>query len=216
MTAPLVTVIDYGSGNLRSAHKAALFAAREREINAKIVITDKPDDVARASHIILPGQGAFGDCMRGLSAIDGMIDALNDVVLHKGTPFLGICVGMQLMADKGLEHGEHKGLGWISGSVRPIKAPPNLKIPHMGWNDITAQQNKKDLPVRLRSGDHFYFVHSFMFECTDKADIYATVDYGETIPAIIGRDNMIGAQCHIEKSQMAGLTLIGDFLGWRP
>lgn len=222
----MIVIIDYGSGNLRSAAKACERAARDSGLDVEVKISDKVEDVARAARIVLPGQGAFGDCMAGLSALDGMVEALNEAVLKKGVPFLGICVGMQLMASRGLEHGIHAGLNWIEGQVVPLQpSDPAFKIPHMGWNDLVlplsgAQDNLPFVLRSIKSGaespEHFYFVHSFMFECKYNHHILAMAEYGGLFPAVVGRDNMIGVQFHPEKSQDAGLRLIADFLQWTP
>jgi glutamine amidotransferase len=214
--ASTVALIDYGSGNLRSAEKALARVAAENATGQEIVVTADADAVARAERIVLPGVGAFGDCMSGLRALPGMIDALNDAVLKRGTPFLGICVGMQLLADVGREFGEHKGLGWISGEVVKI-APrgPSLKIPHMGWNELKIE-HAHPLLANIPPNGHAYFVHSYHFRANDKSNVLATTDYGETLTAMIGRDNIAGTQFHPEKSQAVGLTLLGNFLKWRP
>lgn len=212
-------IIDYGSGNLRSAAKA--FEHVSSDITVKI--SNKPEDLLKADRIVLPGQGAFRDCMEGLSAIDGMIEALNDAVIKDATPFLGICVGMQLMASRGMEHGVTAGLNWIEGNVIPIT--PNdstLKIPHMGWNELhylSANQEQDNRHFVLRntdSSENFYFVHSFMFQCTYNHNCLAMTEYGGLIPAIVGRDNIIGMQFHPEKSHKAGLKLLSNFLDWKP
>ncbi len=209
-------IIDYGSGNLRSAAKA--FERTLTDIGAgSVVVTAEPDELRKASHIVLPGVGAFADCMAGLSALPGMVDALTRVVREDARPFLGICVGMQLMADVGREHGEHPGLGWISGAVVPLRpADPTLKVPHMGWNDLALGETKHPVFEDLAPGTHMYFVHSYRFECANPADAVATVDYGGPLTAAVARDNMAGTQFHPEKSQAAGLRLIGSFLRWRP
>lgn len=215
-----VAIIDYGSGNLRSAEKSFERAARETGADAKIVVTSDPDLVARADRIVLPGVGAFADCRRGLYAVDGMPEALIDAVEKRGTPFLGICVGMQLMASRGLEHGSHEGFGWIPGEVRKITPDdPSLKIPHMGWNalepvDTTGHPH----PVfeGLEHGEHAYFVHSYALAAEQPEHVLAHVHYGGPITAAVGRDNMIGTQFHPEKSQLVGLRLIANFLNWKP
>ena len=217
-----IAIIDYGSGNLRSAAKAFDFVQAQESLNASVIITDKADDVARADKIVLPGQGAFADCMNGLSNVDGMIDILKEKVLQRGTPFFGICVGMQLMAERGLEFGEHKGLGWIQGDV--VKMTPSdssLKIPHMGWNGLTVAQPQHFVLQGITKNSNntlpdFYFVHSFVFECKDSKNIAAWCDYGGKFAAIVAQDNMIGCQFHPEKSQGAGLDLIRGFLRWNP
>jgi glutamine amidotransferase len=213
-----VAIIDYGSGNLRSALKAFERASAQGR-GAAVVLTDKAEVVARAERIVLPGVGAFADCMAGLARLDGMVEALTTAVIANGTPFLGICVGMQLMAGHGLEHGRHAGLGWIAGEVaRLAPADPALKIPHMGWNDLSLSKAGAAHPVLsgLGAATDVYFVHSYHFQPADPAAVLATVDYGGPVTATIGRDNMIGTQFHPEKSQQAGLRLIANFLDWRP
>jgi glutamine amidotransferase len=213
--AGTVALIDYGSGNLRSAEKALARVAEEGATEHRIVVTADPAQVASAERVVLPGVGAFADCMRGVSSIEGMIDTLKDKVLNRGAPFLGICVGMQLLAEVGREHGDHKGLGWISGDV--VKISPRetaLKIPHMGWNALSlrAQHPMTD----GMNGTDVYFVHSYCIRPADRADVLATTDYGGEIAAIVGRDNIIGTQFHPEKSQAVGLAFLRRFLTWRP
>ena len=212
-------IIDYGSGNLHSAHKAFERAASEAKLKEKIIVSSKPDDVADADHIVLPGVGAFKDCRNGLLAVDGMEQAMREQVISKGRPFLGICVGMQLMATRGLEHDTTKGLGWIAGDVKPI-APndPSLKIPHMGWNTITplAQHALLDGIKTGDNGLNAYFVHSYHVECTLPEDVVATADYGGPVTAMIAYENMVGTQFHPEKSQVLGLAFIANFLRWKP
>ena len=212
----IVALIDYGSGNLRSAEKALARVATENVTGQIIVVTSDADVVAKAERIVLPGVGAFGDCMNGLKSVPGMIDALKNAVLKRGVPFLGICVGMQLLADVGREFGDHPGLGWIGGDVVKI-APrdPSLKIPHMGWNELKVLR-AHPLLADIPAGGHAYFVHSYHFRCKDPAHVLATTDYGETLTAMIGRDNIAGTQFHPEKSQAVGLTLLGNFLKWKP
>jgi len=212
-------VIDYGSGNLRSAEKALARAAVESGLNTNILVTDKPDIVAKADRIILPGVGAFADCRDGLLAIDGLRDAIQERVRTAGVPFLGICVGMQLMAMEGHEHGLHKGMGWVDGTIRAMQ--PNdtsLKIPHMGWNELTLTGAGKNHPVTgvFEPGDHTYFVHSYHMELNKKDSLLATTEYGGTVTAVVGTDNMIGTQFHPEKSQAVGLKFLKAFLEWRP
>ena len=207
-------IVDYGSGNLRSASKAFERMAAETGGGA-IVVTSDPDAVARADRIVLPGVGAFADCRSGLMAVDGMFEALRDKVLA-GNPFLGICVGMQLMATRGLEHGETAGFGWIPGDVQELRPEdPTLKIPHMGWNDLVDLASHPVLEG-IEPGAHAYFVHSFHLQTTDPAHCLATVQHGERLTAMVGRDNMVGTQFHPEKSQELGLRLIANFLAWRP
>ncbi len=206
-----VAIIDYGSGNLRSAAKAF-----EHVGTAPVAVTTDPDEVRRADRIVLPGVGAFADCRRGLYALDGMVEALIDTVVAKARPFLGICVGMQLMATRGLEHGTHDGFGWIEGSVEAISPmDKTLKIPHMGWNDLTLR-GEHALLEGLGSGQHMYFVHSYHLAAVDERDVLATVDYSGAVTAVVGRDNMVGTQFHPEKSQALGLRLIENFLNWNP
>ena len=210
-------IIDYGSGNLRSAAKAFERAAADATPAAAVQVTDDAERVRRADRIVLPGVGAFADCKAGLAARDGMVEALEDAVLRRGVPFLGICVGMQLMARVGREHGEHAGLGWIDGEVVPL-APVDaaLKVPHMGWNDLALSDGGHAILRGLASGAHAYFVHSYGLACTNEREVFATVDYGGPVTAVAGRDNMVGTQFHPEKSQAVGLTVIGNFLRWRP
>ncbi len=213
-----VVVIDCGSGNLRSAAKALeRAAAAGGEGTGGTEVSARPEALDAAERIVLPGVGAFGDCMAGLAAIPGMLDALEDNVIRRGKPFLGICVGMQLMARHGIEHGSHRGLGWIAGEVGPI-APvdPALKIPHMGWNEIDIVDPAHSLLAGIEDGAHAYFVHSFVMRCERSGETLAWVDYGGRLVAICGRDNLVGTQFHPEKSQVTGLTLLGNFLAWRP
>ncbi len=214
-----VAIVDYGSGNLRSAAKAFERAAMEAGLRLNVLVTAEPHMVAAADRVVLPGVGAFGDCRRGLDAIPGMTAALHEAVREKGRPFLGICVGMQLMATRGLEYGEHAGLGWIAGEVAALQpADPALKIPHMGWNELrrTAAGARHPVLAELSDGRHAYFVHSYAMRCARGDDVLAEVDYGGQVTAIIGRDNLIGTQFHPEKSQAVGLALIRNFLLWRP
>jgi len=214
-----VAVIDYGSGNLHSAAKALERASREGGTNAKILVTNDPDDVRRAERIVLPGVGAFADCKSGLDAVSGMVAALNEAVLKKGKPFFGICVGMQLLAERGLEHGVSSGLGWLRGEVdRIAPSDPSLKIPHMGWNTLRMKR-KHALFEGINLGDrgeHAYFVHSYHFKPKDNADLVAEADYAGTITAVVARDNIAGSQFHPEKSQRLGLKLLANFLRWKP
>lgn len=215
----LVAIIDYGSGNLRSAAKAFERAAREAGVAARIAVTGNPKEVRGADRVVLPGVGAFGDCRAGLDAVEGMIEALNETVRRDAKPFLGICVGMQLMAERGIEYGVHKGLGWIDGEVRAIEPlDPALKIPHMGWNtlDMLRPHPLLDGIAIGDGGLHAYFVHSYQLYAAAEADIIARTDYAGPITAMVGKDNMAGAQFHPEKSQALGLALIGNFLKWRP
>ncbi len=212
-----VAIIDYGSGNLRSAAKALERAARELALDETILVTADPEAVRQAGRIVLPGVGAFADCRAGLDALPGMIEALEETVIRDGRPFLGICVGMQLMATRGLEHGAHPGFGWIPGEVAALEPDdPTLKVPHMGWNDLRIVNGSHALLQGLDQGAHTYFVHSYVFRPEDPARVLASVDYGGPVTAVVGRDNMLGTQFHPEKSQAAGLRLLGNFLKWRP
>ena len=212
----IVAIVDYGSGNLRSAAKAFERAAGENGIAAEIVVTSDPERVARADRLVLPGVGAFADCRRGLAAVPGLEPALDSAVRARGRPFLGICVGMQLMAERGREFETTDGLGWIGGEVVAIDpADPDLKIPHMGWNEL-SERRPHPLLAGLGEGAHAYFVHSYHFRLSDPGDLVAATDYGGPIAAVIARDNLAGTQFHPEKSQEAGLRLIGNFLEWRP
>ena len=212
-----VAIIDYGSGNLRSAAKAFERAAAEAGLGLAVTVTGDAADLARASHIVLPGVGAFGDCRHGLDALPGMVEALERQVIEGGRPFLGICVGMQLMATRGLEHGRHDGLGWIAGDVMALE-PANgaLKVPHMGWNELGLTVPDHPFFAGVATGAHTYFVHSYGFACADPAQALATTEYGGPVTAVVGRDNLLGTQFHPEKSQAVGLRLIANFLHWRP
>jgi glutamine amidotransferase len=212
-------IIDYGSGNLHSAQKAFERAAREQGVTDAITVTSDPDVIRRAERIVLPGVGAFADCRAGLHALSGLDAALREAVIERGRPFLGICVGMQLMATRGLEHGESAGLDWIGGDVVAIKpADPALKIPHMGWNtlDLTRPHPVFDGVATGAKGLHAYFVHSFHFAPADSAHVLARTDYGAPLTAAVARDNLVGVQFHPEKSQRLGLALIANYLRWRP
>lgn len=212
-----LAIIDYGSGNLRSAAKALERAARETGLSTPVLVTARADDVANADRIVLPGVGAFADCKRGLESLPGMIDALAEAVVAKARPFLGICVGMQLMASRGLEHGTHAGLDWIKGEVAPL-APKDagLKIPHMGWNELAFSSGAHPLLDKIAPGAHAYFVHSYALSCANAADLIASVDYGGPVTALVARGNLAGTQFHPEKSQTTGLRLLANFLKWRP
>jgi glutamine amidotransferase len=211
-----VAIIDYGSGNLRSAAKAFERAAAEEGISARIEVTNEPESVARADRVVLPGVGAFADCRRGLAAVPGLEAALRETAIARVRPFLGICLGMQLMADRGREFETVSGLGWIAGEVVPIEpCDAALKIPHMGWNQIEPR-TPHPLLQGLGAGAHAYFVHSYHFRLANPADLVAVTDYGGPLTAIIGYGNLAGTQFHPEKSQEAGLRLIGNFLRWCP
>jgi imidazole glycerol-phosphate synthase subunit HisH len=215
----LVAIVDYQSGNLHSAAKAFERAAREGGVRAEIAVTSDPSTVQRADRIVLPGVGAFGDCYSGLNATPGMIAALEEAVLRKGRPFFGICVGMQLLAGRGLEHGVHRGLGWIGGEVTLIQpSDKSLKVPHMGWNTLSYLRPHplfEGIPGGPE-GWHAYFVHSYQLQAQDAATVVAVSDYGGPITACVARDNIAGSQFHPEKSQKLGLRLISNFLRWRP
>jgi glutamine amidotransferase len=210
----IVAIVDYGAGNLRSAEKALAKAAGD---SASVVVTSDPDAVRKADRVVLPGVGAFADCKRGLDALPGMVEALDEAVIKGGKPFLGICVGMQLMASVGVEFGEHKGLDWIEGKVVALDpADRSLRIPQMGWNDLKLADVRHPALADTHTGDHAYFVHSYHFVAERPTDVLATVDYGGPVTAIIGRDNLIGVQFHPEKSQHVGLALLARFLKWIP
>jgi imidazole glycerol-phosphate synthase subunit HisH len=214
-----VAIIDYGSGNLHSAHKALERAARESGSSAEIHLTSDPEDVRKAERVVLPGVGAFADCRRGLDAIEGMVEALGEAVIENGKPFLGICVGMQLMATRGLEHQVTEGLNWISGDVVAIEpAEKSLKIPHMGWNTLTVRRDHKLLDgiATGENGLHAYFVHSFHLKPSSAHLLVAETDHGGALTAMVGRDNLVGTQFHPEKSQTLGLALLRNFLRWSP
>ena len=208
-------LIDYGSGNLRSAEKALLRAAAERPDSPEVVTTSEPDVVAKADRLVLPGVGAFAACMAALQSVPGLQEAVEEAVTRRGRPFLGICVGMQLMADRGLEFGSTPGFGWIKGDVRRIEpGERSLKVPHMGWN---ALEGVADHPVFAGlEGRDVYFTHSFALYPEQASDAAAWTTHGERFAAAVARDNMAGAQFHPEKSQGAGIGLLGNFLGWRP
>jgi imidazole glycerol-phosphate synthase subunit HisH len=214
-----VAVIDYGSGNLHSARKAFERAAREAGLSRDIKVTARPEEVRAAEHIVLPGVGAFADCRRGLDKVGGMVEALEEAVRKRGRPFLGICVGAQLMATRGLEHEVLAGLNWIPGDVALIKPHDlGLKIPHMGWNTLDVK-HEHPLLDSIRTGArglHAYFVHSYQLYADELGDVVATADYGGPVTAIVARDNIAGTQFHPEKSQTLGLALIANFLRWRP
>jgi imidazole glycerol-phosphate synthase subunit HisH len=214
-------VVDYGSGNLRSAAKAFERAARDHGIATEVKVSSDADDVRKAERIVLPGVGAFADCRRGLAAVPGMEDALDEAVRQRGRPFFGICVGMQLMAERGREFTVTEGLRWLAGEVVAIKPQPSnpdepeLKVPHMGWNELELRGAHPVL-AGLGDGTHTYFVHSYAIAGAAPGDVLATVSYGGELTAVIGRDNLVGTQFHPEKSQAAGLTMIANFLRWRP
>jgi len=214
-----VAIVDYGSGNLHSAAKAFERAAHEQGLDQPIMVTRDPDAVARADRVVLPGVGAFADCRRGLDAVVGMVEAPNESVRARGRPFLGICVGMQLMAERGREYEVVEGLGWIAGEVdRIAPSDPTLKIPHMGWNTL-EERSPHPLLDGIAVGPqglHAYFVHSFHLKPAMRSDLVAEADYGGPVTAVVGRATMVGTQFHPEKSQRLGLKLIANFLKWKP
>lgn len=211
-----VVVIDYNGGNLASAAQAAKRAAAQLGLEAEILISRQESDILGADRLILPGQGAFADCAQGLET--GNIHALLEQSTQNGTPFLGICVGMQLMAEYGLEHGKTPGLGWIRGHIAPMNEAEKagLRLPHMGWNELDFTPGQHPLTAGLNPGDHGYFVHSYALKEYDPTDIVATASYGMTIPAIVARGKRCGTQFHVEKSQEVGLTILRNFLTWQP
>ncbi len=214
-----VVIIDYGSGNLHSAAKAFERAARESAADAQIIVSSNAADVATADRVVLPGVGAYADCKRGLDAVPGLLETLDDVVRKKARPFLGICVGMQLLSERGLEHGVSQGLGWIKGDVRAIEPnDPSLKIPHMGWNtlDVVTPHALLNGIATGPDGLHAYFVHSYHLAATERRVVAAETGYGGPVTAMIADGNIAGTQFHPEKSQRLGLKLLANFLGWRP
>lgn len=212
-----VALVDYDSGNLHSAEKAFQLMARDVPGGAEVAVTSDPDIVARADRIVLPGDGAFPACRAALDAVPGMVEAMEDAVLRRGVPFMGICVGMQLLARTGHEYRQTPGLGWIAGEVVRIDpADPRLKVPHMGWNALRLAGAGHPVLAGLAEGDHAYFVHSWRFSVADGGHLLADTDHGGPVAAIVGRDNIIGLQFHPEKSQAVGLGLIANFLRWRP
>ncbi|WP_298282855.1 imidazole glycerol phosphate synthase subunit HisH [Acidocella sp.] len=210
----LVAVIDYQSGNLASAARGLALAAAQRDIKADVRITADPELVARAERIVLPGQGAFADCARGLKSVDGLEEALFRRV-DEGAPFLGICVGMQLMAERGLEHGVTPGFGWVKGEIARMEVGAN-RLPHMGWNELAFEPGAHKLLAGLVPGDHAYFVHSYALSGGRAEEIIATTEYGGEVVAMVAAGNRAGTQFHAEKSQLVGLTILGNFLTWTP
>lgn len=215
-----VAIIDYGSGNLRSAAKAFERAAHDHHEHHEVIVTSDPAVVSAADRIVLPGVGAFADCRRGLQAVSGMEEALKEAVISNARPFMGICVGMQLLASRGLEFETSEGLDWIKGDVTAMQvSDPTLKIPHMGWNTINVREGSHPVLAGIETGDkglHAYFVHSYHFATANEAERIASFDYGGTFTAMVGRDNIVGTQFHPEKSQRLGLQLISNFLSWAP
>ncbi len=209
-----VAVVDYGSGNLASASRALAVAAERAGIDASVEITGDADQVTAADRVVLPGQGAFADCAAGLAAVPGLRDAIERSA-ESGRPFLGICVGMQLMAERGLEHATTPGFGWISGDIAAMD-PPGLRLPQMGWNGLDFMPGAHPLLDGLRPGDHVYFVHSYALRDGAADDLLATTDYGGPVPALVARGNRAGTQFHVEKSQEVGLRILANFLRWTP
>jgi imidazole glycerol-phosphate synthase subunit HisH len=210
-----VAVIDYGSGNLASASRALALAAERAGVRATVSVTDDPDEVARADRIVLPGQGAFADCARGLAGVAGMREAISHAT-DAGTPFLGICVGMQLMAERGLEHCITEGFGWIDGEIAALDVPRALRLPQMGWNELHFTPGAHPLLDGLLPGDHGYFVHSYALAGGSPAETIATTDYGGPVVAMVAAGNRAGTQFHVEKSQEVGLRILANFLQWTP
>ena len=207
-----VIIVDYGSGNLRSVSKA--FERAAGTAGPEIRVSDDAEDVVRATRIVLPGVGAFADCKRGIEALPGMLDALQEAVIDRRVPFLGICVGMQLMARFSFENGRHEGFGWIDGDVVALAPAKGLKVPHMGWNDVALTPHAQNDPV-IETGEA-YFLHSYHFHVDNGRDVIAMTDHGGGLVAAVGRDNLLGVQFHPEKSQAYGLALLERFLAWRP
>ena len=203
-----ITIINYGSGNILSAKQSFARVIKTENIDADVCISDKPETIKNSTHIVLPGQGAFETCINGLKEIPGMIDELNNFVVVKKKPFFGICVGMQLLANNSLENGDHKGLGWIDGTIEKLPSK-NLKMPHMGWNSIRVL--KKNLKITPKETD-FYFVHSYYFNCKNKENILAETNYGINFPSIVNKENIYGLQFHPEKSSDQGLDIIKSFI----
>ncbi len=209
-----VVVVDYGSGNLASAARALAEAASRAGIEAEVRISGHPEQVARADRVVVPGQGAFADCAAGLAAVPGLRAAIDSVV-NAGRPYLGICVGMQLMAERGLEHQVTEGFGWIQGEIAPMPAE-GLRLPHMGWNALALAGGEHPLLAGLAADEEFYFVHSYALRGYNPAQVLATTDYGGAVPAFVAVGNRAGTQFHVEKSQEAGLRVLGNFLRWAP
>ena len=210
-------LIDYGSGNIRSVAKALERTADELGI-ARPIVTDQAEIIASAARVLLPGQGAYGDCLAGLKSRDGVVEALEHAVQQRKVPFLGICVGMQLLASKGFEHGEHQGLDWIGGEVRhfPPKLESQIKIPHMGWAQVSCAGSVSHPVLEKLDGESVYFAHSYIFHAADPAQVVATATHGVEVTAAVARDNILGVQFHPEKSQKVGLDLLRAFQSWRP
>lgn len=211
---PTIVVIDYNGGNLASAQRALIAAAKKIDFPVHVKISNDPQTIMHADRLVLPGQGAFADCMNGLQSIPNLLKALHEST-QQGTPFLGICVGMQLMAELGREHKTTEGLGWIKGTIEKIQTT-DLPLPHMGWNELNFQENIHPVLTGITPQSHAYFVHSYALTHADKKDIIASTHYGVSIPAIVAKDNKIGTQFHVEKSQQVGLHILANFLRWNP
>ena len=205
-------IIDYGAGNVESVLNALSFVKN----NENFLVSNKPSDIRAANHIILPGVGAFGDCMDGLKSVEGLLPEIRKQVLVEKKPFLGICVGMQVLSSIGHENGEHQGLGFINGKVEKITAQEGLKIPHMGWNEIMLKPTKHPALKDVKNGEHFYFANSYHFICQNENNVMAQVEYGSKLNAIVAKENILGIQFHPEKSGEAGLLILKNFLNWRP
>jgi glutamine amidotransferase len=205
-------IIDYGAGNVESVLNALSFVKN----NENFLVSNKPSDIRAANHLILPGVGAFGDCMDGLKSVEGLLPEIRKQVLVEKKPFLGICVGMQVLSSIGYENGEHQGLGFINGKVEKIAAQEGLKIPHMGWNEIMLKPTKHPALKDIKNGEHFYFANSYHFICQNENNVLAQVEYGSKLNAIIAKENILGIQFHPEKSGEAGLLILKNFLNWRP
>ena len=204
-----ITIVDYGSGNVLSAQKSFIKIAKDNNIEVDVLISKKLNDVKNSTHIVLPGQGAFSTCMNGLKKTDGLIDELSEFALIKKKPFLGICVGMQMLAKMSEENGDHEGLGWIDGQIKLLPGD-NLKLPHMGWNLVIPTNSKYNNLISTKND--YYFVHSYYFECTDKHNILAETKYGTNFASIVGKENIYGVQFHPEKSSSQGLNLLKEFI----
>ena len=205
-----IAIVDYGLGNIVSAKQSFLKVVKDKNLNAEVFISRQPQDIINASHIVLPGQGAFHSCINGLNSIPGMIDALKESVIKNKKPFLGICVGMQLLAEKSYENGEHQGLGWIKGNIKKLEVK-NLKLPHMGWNNVNIENNSNKMKFNSENKD-YYFVHSYYFDCSDEKNVIGSTKYGTNFTSIVGKENIYGVQFHPEKSSEQGLELIYNFL----
>jgi len=205
-------IIDYGAGNVESVLNALSFVKN----NENFLVSNKPSDIRAANHLILPGVGAFGDCMDGLKSVEGLLPEIRKQVLVEKKPFLGICVGMQVLSSIGYENGEHQGLGFINGKVEKITAQEGLKIPHMGWNEIMLKPTKHPALKDVKNGEHFYFANSYHFICQNENNVLAQLEYGSKLNAIVAKENILGIQFHPEKSGEAGLLILKNFLNWRP